>query len=158
MLRSFKPVIDANARILILGTMPGAASLAARQYYAHKQNKFWPVIFAVFEGGRAPLDYADKLAVLQANKIALWDSLEKCRRQGSLDSAIECEVPNKIPALLKKYPNIKKIIFNGQGSFKYFVKHLSPPAIPYEILPSTSPAHATKSFKQKLQAWRKAIK
>jgi hypoxanthine-DNA glycosylase len=158
---SFKPVVDARAKILILGTMPGKASLRAAQYYAHKQNKFWPVIFAVFAGARAPLDYADKLAVLQKNKLALWDCLAACVRKSSLDGDIRQERPNKIPALLKKYRAIKRIIFNGQAAYKYFLKHFGAPedfCADFFVMPSTSPANAVMNFSQKLAAWEKGLK
>ncbi|MDR1124182.1 MAG: DNA-deoxyinosine glycosylase [Elusimicrobiota bacterium] len=159
--KSFKPVIDERAEILILGTMPGEASLRAAQYYAHKQNKFWPVIFALFAGGRAPLDYADKLAVLQKNKLALWDSLAACIRRGSLDGDIRAERPNKIPALLKKYGGIKRIIFNGRAAHGYFVKHFGAPedfCADFFVMPSTSAANAKMSFAQKLSVWEKGLK
>ncbi|MDR0735191.1 MAG: DNA-deoxyinosine glycosylase [Elusimicrobiota bacterium] len=158
---SFKPVIDARAQVLILGTMPGEASLRAAQYYAHKQNKFWPVIFAVFADGRAPLDYADKLAVLQKNKLALWDCLAACVRHGSLDGDIRAERPNKIPALLNKYGSVKKIIFNGRAAYKYFLKYFGAPqhfCAAFSVMPSTSPANAAMSFAQKLTAWENGLK
>jgi TDG/mug DNA glycosylase family protein len=155
--KSFKYIAADGAKILILGSMPGEASLKAKEYYAYKHNKFWEIIFGVFEENRAPLDYKDKLATLKKHNIALWDSLQKCRRKGSLDSDITREIPNNIPLLLKKRASIKKMLFNGRASFKYYVKYFGKPKIEYIILPSTSPANAGIGFKEKLARWKKAL-
>ncbi|MDR0645659.1 MAG: DNA-deoxyinosine glycosylase [Elusimicrobiota bacterium] len=155
--KSFKYITDAKAKILILGSMPGEASLKAKEYYAYKHNKFWEIIFDAFEEGRAPLDYKDKLKTLKKNNIALWDTLQKCKRKGSLDGNIAGETPNNVPLLLKKYPHIKKLLFNGQAAFKYFVKHFGKPQKDYIVLPSTSPANAGVNFKEKLAKWKAAL-
>jgi hypoxanthine-DNA glycosylase len=155
--KSFKYIAGQNAKILILGSMPGEASLKAREYYAYKHNKFWNIIFEIFDVGRAPLDYKDKLETLKKHNIALWDTLQKCRRKGSLDGDISKETPNNIPRLLGEYLHIQKILFNGQASFKYYAKHFGKPQIKYVVLPSTSPANAGIDYKTKLARWKAAL-
>lgn len=157
MLYSFAPLIGQSATQLVIGTMPSVDSLTARQYYAHPRNQFWPIIFALFANGRAPADYTDKTTTLLNHHIGLWDSLASCCRPGSLDSAITSPVPNDFPALLRKYAGVKKLLFNGQKSYQFFVRAHGLPDRTFFILPSTSPAHASKNFEQKLQQWKAAF-
>jgi hypoxanthine-DNA glycosylase len=150
---SFSPISHPNATVLILGTMPGAQSLALQQYYGHPRNAFWKIIFLVLETPFAA-DYEQRKNILIENRIALWDVLEACVREGSLDSAIEEEVPNDFDSFLKAHPNIQYIFFNGQKAAKYF-KHYVAVGDGYTLLtlPSTSPAHAGMSFETKLLEW-----
>ena len=150
---SFPPISNSNARILILGTMPGAKSLAASQYYGHPRNAFWKIVFTVFDSPFSD-DYIEKKSFILANHIALWDVLEACLREGSLDSAIEQEVPNDFDSFLKAHPNITHIYFNGQKAAAYF-KQYAKLENDYHLttLPSTSPANAGKSFEGKLKEW-----
>ncbi len=169
---SFAPVARADARILILGSMPGEASLAAQQYYAHPRNQFWSIVAAVCGIG-AELPYGERLENLQAQGLALWDVLATCERRGSLDSAIEhhTAVANDVPALLQRCSGIRRICCNGGTAYaalrRCFAAQLVPAAGAAELvrlegvdvlrLPSTSPANASWSPARKLEAWRTAL-
>jgi hypoxanthine-DNA glycosylase len=160
--RSFAPLLAADARLLILGSMPGTASLTAGQYYAHPQNQFWRIVGESCGAG-PHLPYAMRLERLRAAGIALWDVLESCVRTGSLDSAIEhhSAIANDIPQLLRAAPQIRRICCNGatahHGLRRYFGAQLDALGITVLRLPSTSPANASWSFSRKLTAWRAAL-
>ena len=160
MLESFAPLINHNTRIMILGTMPGVKSLAEQQYYAHPQNAFWKIISQIYHQGKPFENYEEKKQCLLAHNIGLWDNLRSCLREGSLDTNITDAIPNDFETLFSQYPNVSKLLFNGQASFKYFKKYhpllLSKTA--YEIMPSTSPANASVRFEQKLDIWKNALK
>lgn len=155
----FPPVADEHARVLILGSMPGIASLNAQQYYAHKRNAFWPII-GELTGVDPAAPYEVRIAALKAAGIALWDVLARCNRRGSLDSAIDAKslTPNDFAEFFKSHPNITQVFFNGALAEKCYRDRV-PDAqqLPCQRLPSTSPAHASLSFEQKLDAWRCAI-
>ena len=157
--RSFPPIAAPDARVLVLGSMPGQASLAASQYYAHPRNAFWPIMATLF-GFDAALDYPARTKALAAAGIAVWDVLHSCRRQGSLDSAIEDDtlVANDLAGFLAGHPAIRHVFFNGAKADSCFRRHIKLAMPEREIaftrLPSTSPAHAGRSFEQKLLAWR----
>ena len=157
--RSFPPIAAPDARLLILGSMPGLASLAAGQYYAHPRNAFWPIMGKLL-GFSPALDYAARVASLHQAGIAVWDVLYSCRRQGSLDSAIEDDslVTNDLAGFLAGQPAIRHVFFNGAKAEHCFRRHIELAVPQREIvfrrLPSTSPAHAGRSFEQKLAAWR----
>lgn len=152
-IHSFPSLSNPEATVLLLGTMPGVQSLAMNQYYGHPRNHFWKLIATVF-GEELPTDYSKKKAMLLRNKIAVWDVLQACERQGSLDSAIMKEVPNDFSAFLNEHPNIELIAFNGQKAAAYFKKHVRlTKEYTFVTLPSTSPANAGKSFEQKLKEW-----
>lgn len=164
LIHSFPPICDGNARILLLGSMPSRASLEARQYYAHPRNTFWRII-AHLLGFRSDLPYPERLDRLKSRGIALWDVLHSCARQGSLDAAIEeaSIVPNAVGELLGEHPGIRRVYFNGGKAEQAFRRYVAP-TLPFEArhlrcvrLPSTSPAHAGRSFEQKLAAWRVVI-
>lgn len=149
---SFDPIVSEEAKILILGSVPGAKSLEMEEYYAHPQNQFWKIIFHLFNENYTS-DYVEKLQVLKRNKIALWDVIDTCERKGSLDSEIRNEEANNIQQLLENYPSIKAIFCNGQKSFKNLQKIMGKECvIPIFVLPSTSPLH-TISFEKKLVEW-----
>ncbi len=152
-LQSFEPIADRHSRVLVLGTMPGAMSLAKGQYYGHPRNAFWPIMARLCDRD-LPEDYAQRKAMLLDAGIALWDVCGECEREGSLDSNICHEKPNRIDELLRRYPSIRAIAFNGQGAARLYRKHFGPPASEYGplILPSTSPAHAV-AFDKKLDGW-----
>jgi len=161
-IQSFKPIADPGARLLILGSMPGEASLAARQYYAHPRNAFWPIMGGLL--GFDPLaHYAKRVQALQRAQIALWDVLKSCVREGSLDSRIDRDtlVPNDFRRFFHAYPGITRVCFNGAMAEATFRRHVLPSfdASRVELvrLPSTSPAHASLSFEQKLEAWRAMV-
>lgn len=157
--KSFAPLLDENTKTMIIGTMPGVASLEAGEYYAHPRNTFWLIMARLFNNGAAFSDYEEKKSCLLAQGIGLWDNLQYCERSGSLDSNIKSEIPNDFEALLKQYPNVQKLLFNGQKSFQFFKKFHPKLLVQLEChsLPSTSPANATLRFEDKLQEWKKFI-
>ncbi|WP_232522193.1 DNA-deoxyinosine glycosylase [Sulfuriferula plumbiphila] len=157
---SFPPIADAQARVLILGSMPGKISLQAQQYYAHPRNAFWRLLGELV-GARAELPYATRLQMLKSSGIALWDVLQSCAREGSLDSGIDDAsiIANDFASFHLAHPDIAHIFFNGAKAEacyrKYVLAGLSNQsgALQYQRLPSTSPAHASLSYAQKLKAW-----
>lgn len=152
---SFKPISNKDATILILGTMPGEQSILLDQYYGHSRNNFWKLLFTIFETPFSE-DYENRKALILNNNIALWDVLQVCERQGSLDSAIKNEVANDFEYFLKNHPKINHIFFNGQKAASFFKKYVSlEKDYPTTILPSTSPANAGKTFEEKLSEWKK---
>ena len=151
--RSFPPIVDARARILVLGTLPGEESLRRREYYAHPRNLFWPIVFGLF-GATPAIDYAEKLAFVMAQRIALWDVCELGEREASADSTIRRERPNAIDRLLDAHPLIRAVAFNGTGARRLYDRHFARRAdLAYLALPSTSPAHARLDFAEKLARW-----
>ncbi|OUL60736.1 DNA-deoxyinosine glycosylase [Flavobacterium sp. AJR] len=151
---SFDPISSPNATVLVLGTMPGIKSLELGQYYGHKQNNFWKILFTVFNEDFTDV-YEAKKEILIKNNIALWDVLKYCDRVGSLDSAIKNEITNDFDTFLKQHPDIKTILFNGQKAAAFFKKYIKV-SDDYKLLtlPSTSPANAGKSFDSKLNEWK----
>ncbi|MDT8363825.1 MAG: DNA-deoxyinosine glycosylase [Nitrosomonas sp.] len=159
LIQCFPPVVDKNAATLILGSMPGMASLTASQYYAHPRNTFWPIMSQLL-GFLPEAAYAERLRALQTAGIALWDVLQACERKGSLDASIviATQIANDFPCFLRLYPHIQHIFFNGGSAHAAFMRHVPgnclPPHIRCTRLPSTSPANAGITFIQKLAAWR----
>lgn len=161
-LTSFPPIWASGARVLVLGTLPGAASLAAGEYYAHPRNLFWNLMGEFFDAGRA-WPYAIRARRLARAGVAVWDVVGRGRRRGSLDADIEAEsiVPNDLAGLLARSPRIGVVFFNGQPAARLFYRLVWPHlrrkiARPLEmkILPSTSPANASWSYARKRAAWR----
>lgn len=153
-LKSFPPVIDQSSRILILGSMPGTESLLKNQYYANNRNHFWKIIYALFDSEPDPL-YENRTAFLLSKKIALWDVIDICCREGSLDSKIRNEQVNDLQNFFRNYPGIKYILFNGTKAYDSFRRNTGfneAEGFIYKKLPSTSPAHAVK-FEEKFKAW-----
>ncbi len=159
----FPPIAARSARVLVLGSMPGAASLAAREYYAFRHNQFWRIAGEIC--GVAPgAPYARRAAALKRRGIALWDVVESCVRPGSLDAAIRDDTVrvNDFAAFLAAHPKIRRICFNGRKAESAWRRHVLPrlPAtrkLEYRLLPSTSPAHAGMGYRSKLRLWRNAI-
>lgn len=153
-IRSFPSLSNPAAKVLLLGTMPGAMSLAVNEYYGHPRNNFWKLLATIFNE-KFPATYQEKKEMLLRNEIAVWDVLQACERQGSLDSAILKEVPNDFTTFLIEHPNIKLIAFNGQKAAAFFKKYVDVD-LEYKLitLPSTSPANAGKNFEQKLAEWK----
>ena len=133
--------------------MPGPAALAKQEYYGFSGNQFWPIMAALF-GARGPLTYAQKLRLLRTHRVALWDTIRSCRRVGASDGAIRDVVANDLPALVRRHPGIRRIFLNGTLAATLYRTHASPQiSLPTMTLPSTSPAHATRSFEEKLKRW-----
>lgn len=156
---AFPPVIGETPQILILGSMPGQRSLAQQQYYAHSRNAFWPII-RQFLGLPNEADYSQCCDALTRNRLALWDVLAQCTRPGSLDQHIDpaSVVVNDFEALLRQYPSIQRILFNGGKAADLFERHAllklsNPTAVERVRLPSTSPANAAMRFEEKYHRW-----
>lgn len=151
--RSFPPIVDWRSRVLVLGTLPGEESLRRQQYYAHPRNLFWPIVFALF-GSAPPAGYAERVAFIAAQRIALWDVCEVGERERSADTTIRHERPNAIDRLLDQCRLIHTVAFNGTGARRLYDRHFPRrPELTYLALPSTSPAHATVGFAGKLARW-----
>jgi hypoxanthine-DNA glycosylase len=153
LLSGLDPVISPDIRVLVLGSFPGAASLAAGQYYAHPRNQFWRLISAVLEEDLAALPYAERLPRLLAHRVGLWDVLAACERDGSLDSAIRKPAANDFERLHRLCPELRTVGFNGQASGK-FAPQFRDAGYRTVVLPSSSPAHAALSFERKLAQWQ----
>ena len=158
----FAPVARADARILILGSLPGAESLRRQQYYANPRNAFWRIMGALF-GAKPEAPYPLRLEKLQDAGLALWDVCASAQREGSLDADIRDMQLNDFAGFLAAYPNIALIGFNGQSAARFFERAVLPglsaeaKGIARKILPSTSPAHASLRYEQKLALWREAL-
>jgi hypoxanthine-DNA glycosylase len=148
------PILDAEIETLVLGSFPSAASLAAQHYYAHRQNQFWRVMAEVLGEPLTEFDYAQKQCCLLRHHVGVWDVYRACRREGSLDSAIEAAQQNDFSSLGKKAPWLRRICFNGQTSGK-FERWFTEQGYETHILPSTSPAY-TLAFARKAAVWREA--
>lgn len=161
---SFPPAARADARVLILGSMPGQASLRAGQYYAHPRNLFWPFMGTLFGAGPV-LPYGRRLQVLQVQGIAIWDVLAACERPGSLDGRIvrASEVANDFAAFRRQHPRLERIVLNGGKAAEAFERHVRRAQaagvqdLTVIVLPSTSPANASQSVASKFERWRSAL-
>lgn len=154
---SFSPIIPYNPKVIILGSLPGDLSIASNEYYAHPQNRFWKILGNIFTMPTS--GYAAKLQILETKQIALWDICKTADREGSMDTDIKAVVPNDILLLLKTYPTIRHIFFNGQKASHLFKKHiLQPIPIPQLTLPSTSPANARYSITLLTDIWGEAFR
>ena len=161
LVRSFPPIARRDARVLILGTAPGIQSLTRRQFYGHPQNAFWRIMGELFDAG-LEVPYAQRKRRLTARGIAVWDVLEECQRHGSMDHAIERESVqvNDFRAFFARHRRITRVFFNGHAAETLFRRHVWQSLDQRELslvftrLPSTSPAHAGRSFAEKLAAWR----
>jgi len=159
-IRGFPPISRPDARILILGSMPGRESLLQQRYYAHPRNGFWPIMSSLFqlEGG----NYQQRADQLARKGVAVWDVLKACFRSGSLDSAIDNRsiVANDFRQFFASHPDISRVFFNGAKAESVYLRHILPglgessAAIRHQRLPSTSPAHAGMSLEEKTEAWR----
>jgi len=161
-IRSFAPIADANAEVLVLGSMPGVASLRAQQYYAHPRNAFWRIVGELL-GFDADAAYAKRAKALKSARIAVWDVLESCVREGSADAMIEDDslLANDFRTFFAAHTRIRRVFFNGikaEACYKTHVLHrLETGPVAYSRLPSTSPANASVAFADKLDAWRAIV-
>jgi double-stranded uracil-DNA glycosylase len=157
----FPPIVSPDAQMLVLGSMPSKASLAKREYYGHPRNAFWAIMGRLF-GASPDLPYDVRQQILRDHKVAVWDVLRECYREGSLDSAIDpaSESPNDFAAFFRRQPHVETVFFNGHKAEAAFRRHVLPVVeqtgrpLNYARLPSTSPANASRSFDEKLAAWQ----
>ncbi|MEX1994680.1 MAG: DNA-deoxyinosine glycosylase [Steroidobacteraceae bacterium] len=163
MIHGFPPIARPSARLLILGSMPGVASLQAGEYYAHPRNQFWRIAGELF-GFDPTARYAARTRALAAAGIALWDVVGRCVRTGSLDAAIDDAtiLANDFAAFLATHRRISRVCFNGRKAESAWRRHVLPDLPPlrpfeYRLLPSTSPAYAGMSYRRKLKIWRSAL-
>ena len=159
MLTGLPTLVSAQTRLLILGSFPGAASLAAQQYYGHPQNQFWRILQAIWPSSPLPAgvsSYQNRSKWLLHKKLGLWDVYAACKREGSLDSRIREPLLNDFAGLQQLCPQLEAIAHNGAESFKHS-RHTALLGLPVYKLPSTSPANASWSFERKLAAWREVF-
>jgi TDG/mug DNA glycosylase family protein len=162
--RGFSPVVGARPRLLVLGSLPGRASLAAGEYYAQPRNQFWRLLGELI-GASPTLPYADRLAVLKRADWALWDVIESCEREGSLDASIVMRTvrTNDFAAFHARHPTIELIGCNGATAERLYRRRVLPglegraAEIPLVRLPSTSPANASLSYERKRESWARAL-
>jgi hypoxanthine-DNA glycosylase len=158
----FPPIADKNAKVLILGTMPGEESLRKKQYYAHPRNAFWYIVERLLNID-SKVSYEERKSLLKINHIALWDVLMSCEREGSLDSSIHDTsiVANDFALFFSEHPHIKPVYFNGARAEQEYMKRVLPviadefKRIEYFRLPSTSPAMARLTKDEKILHWSK---
>lgn len=156
----FAPIEPESAHLLILGTMPSVESLNQSFYYAHPRNAFWPIMAGLLN---RPLQTVEqKTHALQHAGILLWDVLAACRREGSLDSAIQTPQANDFTWIFQKHPHLKTVVFNGKAAESLFKRHVRrqqtlPDDLTYFCLPSTSPANARLSFEDKYLLWQEKL-
>jgi hypoxanthine-DNA glycosylase len=155
-LRGLSPVIAPNTRVVVLGSFPSVASLAAGEYYAHPRNHFWPLLSALWGIDLRALPYAERLQSALDHGLGIWDVYAHCRREGSLDSAIHDAEFNDLAGLKQRAPQLRAVAHNGGESARAmrFTRNLGVDVV---RLPSTSPANASWSFERKLVAWREAF-
>ncbi len=154
-IESLGPIVDNNSKILILGSIPGKQSLEKQEYYGNSRNAFWKIIYSLYETDIED-DYDKKIKFVKEKNIALWDVIKNCSREGSLDSNIKNEEPNNFVNLIRRYPNIECVFFNGAKAHDVFKKQLGFDKfsmIKFEKLTSTSPANAIK-FERKIEQWQ----
>ncbi|AFH66147.1 DNA-deoxyinosine glycosylase [Paenibacillus caseinilyticus] len=151
------PVVDSRSRLLLLGSMPGEASLRAQMYYGHPRNAFWPLLYGLLDGGEPSPVYAERLQFALSRGVALWDVLRECERKGSLDAAIRKAEANDFRAFFAAYPGITHVFFNGSAAAQYFHRQAAPQVeglpLSFSTLPSSSPARAI-SLEAKLEGWQ----
>ena len=159
MIQGLAPLINADTRLVVLGSFPGVASLRAQQYYGHPQNQFWKIVTTLLASEAASvvaLPYAERAQWLLDQGVGLWDVYASCEREGSLDAHIQQAQPNDLKNLRTWCPALVAIAHNGGESFKH-AKRTQALGLPVYRLPSTSPAHAAWSFERKLTAWREVF-
>ena len=153
------PIVSSTTRLLILGSFPGAESLARQQYYAHPQNHFWRILSAIWPVGPRGISldsYENRSNWLLDRGLGVWDVYAACERQGSLDAAIRNAEVNDFAGLARRCPQLRVIAHNGGESFKH-ARHTAALGLPVYRLPSTSPANASWSLERKLVAWREVV-
>jgi hypoxanthine-DNA glycosylase len=155
-LQGLPPVISSHTRLIVLGSFPGVASLAARQYYAHPRNLFWPIVGTLLGLELESMPYDERVRHVRSRGLGLWDVYARCRRRGSLDQHIEDAELVDLESLKRRAPRLAAIAHNG-GESARAMRHTQALGVPVWRLPSTSPANASWSFDRKLAAWREAF-
>jgi hypoxanthine-DNA glycosylase len=155
LLHGLAPVLDEQTRLIVLGSFPGRASLQAGQYYGHPRNQFWPILSRLWGVELGALPYAERLAVARAHGLGIWDVYARCRRQGSLDSAIRAAETNDLAGLRQRCP--QALAHNG-GESARLMRVTGQLGLPLYRLPSTSPANASWSLERKLAAWAEVLR
>ena len=155
-LQGLAPVIARHSRLVILGSFPGLASLQAQQYYGHPRNHFWPLVGTLLGVDLVALPYAKRLAAIRQRGLGLWDVYACCRREGSLDSAIQDAVFNDLASLTRRAPGLRLVAHNG-GESARARRQTEALGLSVLRLPSSSQANASWSFERKLGAWRAAF-
>ena len=150
--RGLPPVTGPEPRILILGSFPSVLSLARGEYYGNPKNRFWTVMEELF-AIPAALPYPERTQRLTQEKVALWDVVRGCTREGSADSRIRNPVPNDIAGFVRTHPSLRLIVLNGSTAGHLYHRLTETPAIPSVTLPSTSPANAAMPFAEKVRQW-----
>lgn len=153
LLRGFPPVIDRSIERLILGSFPSEASLAAGQYYAHPRNQFWRLLSDLLDEPMTVLPYRQRLQRVLAHRLGIWDVLLACDREGSGDASIRNQKANRFKRLHRLAPHLTAVAFNGQTAGRY-AGEFAAAGFRTTVLPSSSPAHAGRSYEQKLAVWR----
>lgn len=151
---SFEPIINAASEILVLGSMPGDESLRKNEYYGNPRNQFWRILYSIF-GAEKEEGYEKRLAFALDHKIALWDVIESCQREGSLDSNIKDALPHDFVNFHQNYPGIRVVLFNGGKAYNVYRQQVGlnlKEGLIYYSLPSTSPAN-TQRYEDKLEKW-----
>lgn len=155
-LQGLPPVIARDTRLIVLGSFPSVASLAAGQYYAHPRNHFWPVLSAIWSVDLRALPYPQRLEQVLQRGLGIWDVYAHCHREGSLDSAIHDAEFNDLAGLMQRAPQLQAVAHNG-GESARAMRFTQALGVAVLRLPSTSPANASWSFEHKLAAWREAF-
>jgi hypoxanthine-DNA glycosylase len=150
------PVVDANTRLLVLGSFPSVASLRAQQYYGHPQNQFWKILGSLWSQDLMAFSYVERIAAARAHGLGIWDVYAACEREGSLDAAIQAGELNDFAGLRERCPQLQAIAHNGGESHRH-ARHTRALGLPVHRLPSTSPANASWSFERKRAAWAEVL-
>ncbi|MDD0811860.1 DNA-deoxyinosine glycosylase [Curvibacter sp. RS43] len=156
-LQGLAPVLNADTRLLILGSFPGVRSLALQQYYGHPQNQFWRILGTLWQVDLRALDYPQRLQALLSRGVGLWDVYAACEREGSLDADIRQAQLNDLASLRQRCPSLALIAHNGGESFRH-ARHTRALGLPVCRLPSSSPANASQRLEHKVQAWGEALR
>jgi len=152
-LHAFAPVIDERVEVVVLGSFPGAASLAAGQYYAHPRNAFWSIMGYVLAAPLLDLSYPQRLACLLDHRVGLWDAVARCERRGSLDVNIRRAEPADLSRLLAGAPRLRAVAFNGRMAGRV-APTIAARGYETAVLPSTSPTHAGLRVEYKRATWQ----
>lgn len=158
-IKAFPPILPDAPHILILGTMPGEKSLEAHQYYAHPQNQFWKFMGDIYSAGLIH-PYEQRVAILKEKGVAVWDVIQTCTRQGSMDADIKSPVVNDFETFYRKNPTIKLVVFDSLTAETLYHRHVLQSLtmdLEYRRVPSPSPAHARMTYADKLAIWSAAL-